>query len=335
MLEARAKMLASGLAGGFKNYGSKKATSYARQQALRSIAGSIALASGVKAMGILTGQKVDFDKDLLSPLFGKVKIGKEYFEATGGWGVITRTMAQLLSGEKKDLQTGKYHKQDWSKPLASFFENKLSPVAGVTKDFFLKGKTRSGEEFGPAAITKNPVRVSAMLARDLLAPISAADFYRIATEDPKAAMMIPLMLLGANMSPDEPLNIAWAKTSALKDKERTVREELKMRHLPTPRLSGEVSLPGRNTLGEKLNYHLDKDEQAKLEEAYMPQIAEMLIDFINSSAYRDLPEEKKAKNLHNHVLTLQRRFSANKKMRGEVIKKFKAKQIKPTNVAEE
>jgi hypothetical protein len=335
MLEARAKMLTSALAGGFKNYGSPKATSYARNQALRSVGGAIALAAAVKAAGILTRQPVDFDKDIFSPLFGKVKVGKEYFEASGGWGVITRTLAQVVAGKKKDLQTSKYRKIKWSDPLVSFFENKMAPLAGTAKDFFLKGKTRSGEEFSPAAMGKNPGLTAARLTRDLLIPISLEDFHRIATEDPRAAMMIPLMLLGANMSPDEPLGIDWAKTSTTKAQERSNREELKMRRLPTPKLSNSVTLPGRNNLGERNSYTLNKEEATKLEEEYMPQIAEMLSAFINSKAYRDLPEEKKAKQLHRHVLALQRRFSANKKMRGEVIKKFKAKELKPTNVVEE
>jgi hypothetical protein len=245
-------------------------------------------------------------------------------------------MAQLFAGEKRDLQTGKARKVDWKTTMGSFFENKMAPLAGTAKDFFLKGKTRKGEAIGPRAIKEHPGRTAAILARDLLVPISVEDFHRIITEDPQASLMIPLMLLGANMSPDEPLGLdTWAKTDKMKGLERTAREELKLRHLPTPKLGTEVTLPGRNALGVRSKYKLSNEEQDELAAQYMPQITELLVNFINSKAYRELPESRKALSLHKKVLALQRRFSVNRTAKKKVWQKFKSGEIKPTNVVPE
>lgn len=80
--------------------------------------------------------------------FGKIKVGNTRFDVTGGFGSLAVLAARMAKGQSKisttgevsDLSNPKYGGQTRLDVVEDFLENKLSPVAGVVRDF-AKGQT--------------------------------------------------------------------------------------------------------------------------------------------------------------------------------------------------
>lgn len=84
---------------------------------------------------------------------GKIKIGNSRFPVGGGIPVLivlasrilTKSKTNSITGEKKELNTGKYGQQTTTDLIYSFLENKMSPAATVVKEL-LDNRTREGTE---------------------------------------------------------------------------------------------------------------------------------------------------------------------------------------------
>lgn len=88
------------------------------------------------------------EKDPRSSDFGKIKVKDTRFDVTGGMASLTTLAARIAFGSTKSTTTGKVTKlnargkngepvfgaQTRTSLLANFFENKLSPLAGVIRD---------------------------------------------------------------------------------------------------------------------------------------------------------------------------------------------------------
>jgi hypothetical protein len=94
---------------------------------------------------------VEFDPR--SSDFGKIRVGDTRFDVTGGNSSIATLATRLLTmsskssvtGKVNELNSGDYGSQTGKDVVYNFFENKLSPVFSVAKDF-LSGTTYSGDK---------------------------------------------------------------------------------------------------------------------------------------------------------------------------------------------
>lgn len=94
-----------------------------------------------------------------------------------GW---LATNQDSTTGKIRDLRPGKYG----DSPVYDFFENKLSPAAGVVNDL-RKGETRSGEK---PTIANEAVH--------LFAPIAATNYVEL-KNDPNSANILLAMIADA------------------------------------------------------------------------------------------------------------------------------------------
>lgn len=95
--------------------------------------------------------------DPRSSNFGKIKIGDTRFDVTGGTAQFVTLVARLAGGVKSS-QTGAIKKwgafgvPDGTEIISNFFENKLSPTAGIIRNM-LNRKNFKGEELDPTKIS--------------------------------------------------------------------------------------------------------------------------------------------------------------------------------------
>jgi hypothetical protein len=259
--------------------------------------------------------------------FGKIKIGNVVHEFGGGWGPMLRAVAQIATGQAKSKQTGLIGKVARKDVAINFLLSKAAPGVGEVISLLDRGQTPEG-----APVKKGPAGV-AQLVYDTFEPMSVNDMRTVMGQEPTASWLILLMLMGTGVQEDVRAK-PWQKGEAAKQ-ELAVREELRLRHLPEVKLPTEVTLPGKDVLGRRKTYKLDPQEMEDFENQYMPVATKMLYDFINSPAYQSLPEEKRSPVLRRRVHMLNTRYSPNVRAKGEYLKKFKAGQIKPTNVEPE
>lgn len=96
--------------------------------------------------------------------FGKIRVGDTRFDVSGGMGSIvtlgsrmaTQSSKSSTSGEVKKLNTGEFGSDTTLDVLLNFTQNKLSPVAGVVRDY-LKGQDFNGNKVTPASTIRNLV----------------------------------------------------------------------------------------------------------------------------------------------------------------------------------
>lgn len=111
--------------------------------------------------------------------FGKIKVGHTRFDVSGGMSSILTLAARLATMKSKSSTTGKVTKVNSGKfgaptgldLVVDFFENKLSPAAGIVRDL-LKGENRTtgkkptvGDEL-TGAVTPLPVQNGIELYHD-------------------------------------------------------------------------------------------------------------------------------------------------------------------------
>jgi hypothetical protein len=126
--------------------------------------------------------------------FGKIKVGNTRFEVFGGQsGILTLAARILTLSTKKGGKVTPMNERDRNGKLKfgadtaldmveSFFENKLSPIAGVGRDY-LKGETFDGKPFSWG-----------QSAKDAFKPISFKNYEEL-KNDPDAADTLTAMIL--------------------------------------------------------------------------------------------------------------------------------------------
>lgn len=161
-----------------KNYGSKFVRKQATYNLLKSTAGTAAILATAKAISTAMGNPNAVTLDPRSSDFGKIKIGNTRFDVTGGTGSILTLLSRIWSGQSVSTTTGKVSdlenpkfggKTRWE-VAEDFFENKLSPMMGIIRDF-AKGKNFDGEKptivgEGLDSITPLPVSTFVKLLKD-------------------------------------------------------------------------------------------------------------------------------------------------------------------------
>lgn len=138
-----------------------KMTPFARKQAIKNL---VKIISGTAAvMAIANAVKPgSVELDPRSSDFGKIKVGDTRFDVTGGENSIATLAARLLtsssksttSGQVTKLNSGKFGSQTDMDVFNNFWENKLSPAAGVARDI-AKGQDPNGNKPTVANEAKN------------------------------------------------------------------------------------------------------------------------------------------------------------------------------------
>jgi hypothetical protein len=110
-----------------------------RFRGLASLVGATLSMVAMVKMAKSQGASVDVETDPRSSNFLKIKVGnKTYIDLTGGQQAYIRVLAQALSGETKNIKTGKvkplgveYGSRDVGDVVSDFVRQKASPVASV------------------------------------------------------------------------------------------------------------------------------------------------------------------------------------------------------------
>jgi len=125
---------------------------YARKEAAKNLLSIVATLTSVLVIAkALNPDSVESDPR--STNFGKIKIFGKYVDITGGKAGIITMVSRLATGKSKsatgeitDLNDPKFGARNKLDVLYSFLEGKLSPMAGILRDF-LKNEMFGGEEF--------------------------------------------------------------------------------------------------------------------------------------------------------------------------------------------
>lgn len=127
-------------------------SNFVRKQATINLVKTVAAQALI--LGIARALKPDsVELDPRSADFGKIKIGNTRFDATGGSSGLVVLASRLLSGQSKsstsgkmtDIYNPKFGQSNGMDLIENFFENKLSPAAGLVRDF-AKGETFDGKK---------------------------------------------------------------------------------------------------------------------------------------------------------------------------------------------
>jgi hypothetical protein len=182
-LLAPSKYAVKKLTGRYGTIGEEFAGKEAAKSSLRIIGTIGAILATAK---VIDPDSVDFDPT--STNFGKIKVFGQWTDITGGMGAIVRLAARIALGRSKST-TGKVteYKTGFGATTAldeieTFFEGKLSPVAGLLRDK-LKGEMFGGEKFTWSGALKNAVL-----------PLSIQNAYQI-LKDPKSEFPLGSIIL--------------------------------------------------------------------------------------------------------------------------------------------
>lgn len=120
----------------------------------------------VGAVGAAAIAGVPIETDPYSAMFGRVKVGKTYYDPTFGAGRYVALITQVATGERRDLRTGNMVKADRGTTLWNFASNKASPVLSSLAALG-RGKTVAGKPYS----LKDPVN----MAQETLIPLMIQD----------------------------------------------------------------------------------------------------------------------------------------------------------------
>ena len=177
-----------------------KLTPYARQTALRQLAGSLLVTGAVMTLAKVAGAKVDFDPRASD--FGKIDIGGEKLDMTGGNAVYLRFLTRLITGEAVSasghpMQSVYVHNVKLpvrAGDALSFTLGKLAPVASII----------SNAMFGSDPVGR-PFSLSEQ-AYELLTPIVIHSFIDYAMNNPEdTAALIPSLAAFLGVGLESPL----------------------------------------------------------------------------------------------------------------------------------
>jgi hypothetical protein len=203
----------------------------------------------------------------------------------------------------------------------------------------LEGRTAEGKSFD---INKDPVGFATTAAADLLMPMSLQDLPGLVRENPAfGAMLIPLMMLGHGVSTSRGAKESWlgsgltAESRERHKKTTLLEKELRRVGVAGPRLSHRITLPGKDILGRNLAYNMTPGEVKEFEAAFMPAITDLLVQFINSEYYKNLPESRKPKAMQARVSALNKRYGAATRLKQQYRQLYREGKIKPSNLLAE
>lgn len=175
----------------------KGVTPFVRRQAAINLVKIISAQAAIMGISNLL-QPNSAETDPRSADFGKIKVGNTRFDVSGGASSLVTLASRLLSQSSKSsttgkivpLNSGKFGAQTGTDVVYNFFENKLSPAAGVIRDL-IRDKTFQGDKPNLANETNN-----------LITPLPIQNFFQT-KNDPKAANMLLIMIadglgIGAN-----------------------------------------------------------------------------------------------------------------------------------------
>jgi hypothetical protein len=170
--------------------------SYAQKQAAKSLIKIVSVLGGVLATANAL-QPGSVDLDPRSTDFGKIRVGDTRFDISGGMGSLITLAARILptygpnglgeysksstTGKVTQLGTGKFGSQTAFDAAISFFDNKLSPMAGVASDI-LKQKDHNGNKPTIAGEAGN-----------LVTPLGVKNFQELMS-NPNAANVVAAMI---------------------------------------------------------------------------------------------------------------------------------------------
>lgn len=173
-----------------------KVSSFAKKESAKSLLRIIAtIASILTVAKLLNKDSVDLDRQ--STNFGKVKVFGHWVDITGGMGSLVILASRLTpslhdgqwglwtkssTGNWTNLTAGKYGQQTAMDVFENFWEGKLAPVAGLTRDVW------QGQNFQGQPVTL----VNA--AQNLLMPMSLQNYGQLKS-DPNSASVLGSMIL--------------------------------------------------------------------------------------------------------------------------------------------
>jgi len=174
----------------------KKMGAFEKKEARKNLLRIVGGVAGVLTTSELL-QPGSTELDPRSANFGKIKIGNTRFDVTGGMASLISTASRLtptlhngewgfwtkssITGKYTKLGTGKYGERTALDVMEAFWENKLSPLAGVLRDVW-RGKDFQGRQ--PTVKT---------LLKGATTPLPIQTFTEL-LNDPKSAPLIPAML---------------------------------------------------------------------------------------------------------------------------------------------
>lgn len=111
------------------------------------------LGAMASALGLSALAGADVEDDPRSSDFGKARFGKTRVDFSAGFAPLYRYFAQFISGNQKDIESGKVSDVDRSKIIGRFIKSKLAP-APSTILALIDGKTFTGEDVDAKALVK-------------------------------------------------------------------------------------------------------------------------------------------------------------------------------------
>jgi hypothetical protein len=132
---------------------SKELPPFIRYQAAKNLLKMVGATAAILVLAkALDKESVDYDPT--SADFGKIKVGNTRFDVTGGMASIVTLASRVArnhvknstTGVIKDLNTREFGSSTTGGVIWNFFENKLSPIASVVNERFLKGEDREGNK---------------------------------------------------------------------------------------------------------------------------------------------------------------------------------------------
>lgn len=315
---------------GFASGSTKAARQYARMQTLQALGGALAGVGLVYTTAHMAGLTPTVETDPRSTDFMKVRMGPVAWDGWGGVQQFLRAGAQIATGKRKEIGTGKLTSQQPLDTLTKFGRSKLAPGAQLVVDSLTR-RTGTGEAYD---VNKDPVGYAVTTMKNLFLPMSFEDVGKMMQEDPRYGFLIPLMLLGHGVSAGQGAKEAWLGAKpGLRQKDIQLSKELREQGVTGSRLSHRVTLPGQDVYGQRNYYNLTPGEVEEFEKQYMPMVTELLYNFINSPAYQALPASRRPAALRKAVHTLNTRYGATRTVGQQYRKKYLGGKLKPSGKA--
>lgn len=172
-----------------------EATPFSKKEAAKNLLSIIASIASILFIAKLLN-KDSVDEDPRSTNFGKVKVFGKFVDITGGMGSLFTLASRLVptyhdgkwsfwrkstTGEYVDLLGGEYGQQNAMDVFDSFWQGKLSPIAGIVRDLW-KGQDYQGQPVTPVTVAQ----------RNL--PLSIQNFDQL-RKDPNASFPLGSLIL--------------------------------------------------------------------------------------------------------------------------------------------
>ena len=169
-------------------------SAFAREAAIKQLAGSLIATFAFIQLAHLAGAEVDLDPR--SQKFGKIKFGETTFDITGGNAIYGRMIARVASGQTKTSwgEIRNLTLKERQDEIIQYFKNKLAPTDSAILDTINN------------AIAGKPLGIGKRAA-DEMTPIFIGDMINLVRYDGQntaAYLASPLAMLGAAMYTKEP-----------------------------------------------------------------------------------------------------------------------------------